>query len=215
MVTALSRRVVYVWLLLLALGVLIAAVEGTALFTSPPPERTGRFPVFTFGEDELGAVEAIWQGRTATVVRDPGGLWLRHDGSHRHGTGSSDAGGEHRPDPQHSRAIAEQLAVSARMLADRRMLPDRSLDAYGLVKPQLMLAFYARKGNAVDYTRPLDVLYVGDMLTTGYSYYTMRDGDREVTLIPRYQIALLLALLFGEDAAPSPLPAQSATGAGG
>jgi hypothetical protein len=41
----------------------------------------------------------------------------------------------------------------------------------------------------------------------------MREGDQDLSLIPRYQIALLLALAFGADQAPTPLPPrQAATG---
>jgi hypothetical protein len=69
-----------------------------------------------------------------------------------------------------------------------------------------MIAFYGRNGDRTDYARPLDVLYVGDLLPTDYAYYAMRDGDDQLSLIPRYQVALLLALAFGPDRAPTPLP---------
>ena len=310
-----SRRVTAAWSLLLALAALIVAIEGTSLFSAAPPERTGRVPVFGFTEPDLGAVEVVWQGRTASIVRDPSGLWLRrehghgHADEHRHtdgaghahgtggarghhhtdgtgdadghrhsdgtgdahghrhadGTGDADghphtdgtgdahghrhtdgtgdahghrhadgvghgdthgheaghrhdgaAGGGHagvpepRADPAASREIAETLAAAARMLADRRIGVERGLDAYGLAKPPIMVAFYPRGEDGPDYARPLDVLYVGDLLTTEYTYYALRDGDREISLIPRYQIALLLALAFGEENAPSPLPARAA-----
>ena len=109
-------------------------------------------------------------------------------------------------DPERSAQIAEQLALTARMLADRRVRPEQSLDEYGLANPQTMIVFYGRTKNGVDYSRPLDVLYVGDLLPGEYTYYAMRDGNQELYLIPRYYIALLLALMFGEDQAPTPLP---------
>lgn len=199
-----SRRTLAVWLLLAALIALIAVIEGSALWRAPPPAKTGRVPVFAFGEPDLGAVEAVWQGRGATLVRTADGAWLRHDGGHRHD--ASDPGTEHRPAADESARIASQLAISTRMLADRRVAPERALDAYGLARPALMLAFYPRGANGADYARPLAVLYVGDQLPTGYSYYTLLDGERDLTLVPRYQIALLLALLYGEAAAPTPLP---------
>lgn len=205
MSTGPSRRTVVVWGLLAILAGLIAVIEGTDLFRTTPPPRTGRVPVFHFTEAALGAVEAIWQGRSANLVRDAAGRWMRHDTGHRHGDGTAPA--EHRADPKESAHIASQLDVTARMLADRRIQPDRALDAYGLAQPALMSAFYPRGTSGPDYSRPLAVLYVGDQLPTGYSYYAVLDGERDVSLIPRYQISLLLALLYGEDAAPTPLPA--------
>ena len=199
-----SRRTLTVWLLLGVLLAAIAVIEGSELFRSPPPAKTGRMPVFRFTESTLGAVEAVWQGRGANLVRAADGRWLRHEAGHRH-DGSAPSP-EHRPSPEEATRIARQLEVTARMLADRRVTPERALDAYGLARPQLVLAFYPRSAAGADYARPLSVLYVGDQLPTGYSYYTMLDGERELTLVPRYQISLLLALLYGEDAAPSPLP---------
>jgi hypothetical protein len=201
--SALSRRVAGAWLVLLVLLVAIAILESGSWLATAPPERTGRVPVFRFTERDLGAVEVTWRGRAASLVREASGQWLRHDASHRHQDGSRD----HVADPQAAETIAEQLAVTARMLADRRIVPERELDAYGLAKPELVIAFYARGDAGPAYARPLAVLYVGDLLPTRYAYYTLLDGEDEITLIPRYQIALLLALLFGEDEAPSPLPA--------
>jgi hypothetical protein len=100
--------------------------------------------------------------------------------------------------------MAERIDLMARMLADRRVKPAQSLDHYGLSNPQTMIAFYGRQGAAAAQT--LAVLYIGDLLPTRYAYYAMRPGDRELSLIPRYYIALLLALAFGEDQAPTPLP---------
>jgi hypothetical protein len=199
-----SRRTLLVWLLLGVLLAIIAVLEGTDLMRSSPTVKTGRIPVFQFSEADLGAVEAIWQGRGANLVRAAGGQWLRHDSSHRHD--GSTASPEHQPSPEDAARIASQLDVTARMLADRRVSPERALEAYGLARPALMLAFYPRGTTGADYARPLSVLYVGDQLPTGYSYYAMLDGERDLTLIPRYQIALLLALLYGEAAAPTPLP---------
>ncbi len=34
----------------------------------------------------------------------------------------------------------------------------------------------------------------------------MRDGDQQLSLVPRYYIVLLLALVFGKDQVPTPLP---------
>lgn len=205
-------RLVIVWLLLLTLVGAIAVQEGTDLFApEPAPAHTGRVPMFDFGEPDLAQVEILYQGQSATLMRDPGGQWFQHQGGHHH-TGAAEGetapvpGDVHVAEPGRAAEIARQLAVTARMLADRRVEPERDLEAYGLLDPQAMIAFYGRDGERTDYARPLDVLYVGDLLPSDYAYYAIRDGDDELSLIPRYQIALLLALAFGEDRAPTPLP---------
>jgi hypothetical protein len=198
------RRLVVVWLLFAVLLAGIIAHEITDIF-EPEPPRTGRMPMFGFRERELGRVDVIHQGQTATLMRDTAGAWL-HRGAHRlHSHADT-----HAADPTSSTAIAERLELMARMLTDRRVQPEQSLDHYGLTNPQTMIAFYGRTG--VDHSQPLAMLYVGDLLPTQYAYYTMRPGDRELSLIPRYYIALLLALAFGEDQAPTPLPMQGGKG---
>ena len=70
----------------------------------------------------------------------------------------------------------------------------------------MVFSFYPRETNDPTSLRPLEVLYVGDMLPSKYTYYTMKDGDNDIYLVSRYFIAMLLAVTFGEDQAPSPMP---------
>jgi hypothetical protein len=207
-------RAVVVWLLLLVLVAAIGVLEYTELLRPEPPSPTGSVPVFDFTEPDLGSVEVIYAGRSAALMRDARGQWLRHDTGHRHGGASDDGAassstGSHTADPEQAKRIATQLAVTARMIADRRIRPDREMGEYGLASPQVSIVFYRRTGDETDFSKPLDVLYVGDLLPTEYAYYARRNDDWELLLIPRYQIALLLALLFGEDQAPTPLPARA------
>ena len=44
------------------------------------------------------------------------------------------------------------------------------------------------------------------MLPSRYTYYTLLDGDTELFLVPRYFVTMVLALAFGEDQIPTPLP---------
>ena len=208
--TGLTRRQLVVWLMMSALVGVIVVLEFTDVLEPGPPPQTGRIPMFRFGEPDLGGMEVIYQGRSAVLMRDAHGRWFEHDASHRHGDADGGAeavpGDVHEADPERSAEIAEQLALTARMLVDRRVKPELSLDEYGLASPRAMMVFYGRTEDGVDYARPLEVLYIGDFLPGEYTYYAMRDGDEELSLIPRYYIALLLALVFGEDQAPTPLP---------
>jgi hypothetical protein len=207
------RRLYIVWLVLAILLAGIIVHEVTGIFEPAPPTRTGRLPMFAFREPELGRVQVIHRGRVAALMRDAAGIWFHHGASHghrheHHGHGEhphEEANAPHAAGPiPTSAAMAERIDLMARMLADRRVKPAQSLDHYGLSNPQTMIAFYGRQGAAA--AQPLAVLYIGDLLPTRYAYYAMRPGDRELSLIPRYYIALLLALAFGEDQAPTPLP---------
>ena len=93
-----------------------------------------------------------------------------------------------------------------------RVRPEQDLKRYGLDNPQAIIAFYGSQGKGVEASQLLDVLSVGDLLPTQYAYYAMRVGDTELSLIPRYYIALLLASVFGAEHAPAPLPARDGTG---
>ena len=183
------RRLYIVWLVLAVLLAGVILHEATGLFDPAPPPRTGRLPMFAFREPDLGRVQIIHQGRIATLMRDAAGTWL-HRGAHT--------------SPPSAAAIAERISLIAHMLADRRVTPAQRLDQYGLDNPPTMIAFYERQ--AAQASKPLASLYIGDLLPTQYAYYAMRSGDHELSLIPRYYIALLLALAFGEDQTPMPLP---------
>jgi hypothetical protein len=214
------RRLYIVWLLFAVLLAGMLVHEVTSIFEPAPLPRTGRLPMFAFHEPELSRVEVRHQGSATALMRDATGAWFHHGASHghhhRHGGGQGDhdhatTNTLHAANPMpSSTAIAERIELMARMLADRRIKPEQSLDHYGLTNPQTMIAFYGR--NEPDASQPLAVLYVGDLLPTQYAYYTMRPGDRELSLIPRYYIALLLALAFGEDQAPAPLPLPAGKG---
>jgi hypothetical protein len=80
------------------------------------------------------------------------------------------------------------------------------LDTFGLENPDIIFSFYPSKTDDTESLKPLEILYVGDMLPSKYTYYAMKDGDGEVYLVPRYSITMLLAVAFGADRAPSPLP---------
>lgn len=217
-----SRRTVLVWVLL------IVAVAALVQMDRVPTEQydahdhgseeldelpEGRFRVFAFGERQIGSVTVAWKGRHVDFARDPNGRWAQvghsHDESHdadghRHdATGHVHEHGEQAAATPDAAQITEQFEISAKMLADRALQPDRPLTEYGLEEPDILLTFRDRLNGD-----PLAVLRVGDLLVTGYAYYTMLERrPGRLLLIPRYQINLLLALAFG-DQAPSLVPVR-------
>ncbi|MCY3855995.1 MAG: hypothetical protein OXF78_06845 [Rhodospirillales bacterium] len=217
-----SRRTFLVWVLLLVAVVALVQTERTP----PQPHEghdhgpeglddlpEGRFPVFAFGEPDIGSVTVAWRSRHVDFERNPDGSWFQvshahdHDHGHDHGVDghTHDHSGD-RPDKPDVAQITEQFEITARMLADRAIKPDRRLVEYGLERPDIVLTFRDRLNGD-----PLAVLRVGDLLVTGYAYYTVLERrPNRILLIPRYQINLLLALAFGDEA-PSLVPERAET----
>ena len=48
-----------------------------------------------------------------------------------------------------------------------------NLDAYGLQNPEIIFPFYPHETDKPDSLEPLETLYVGDMLPSRYTYYTL------------------------------------------
>jgi hypothetical protein len=236
-----SRRTILVWVLLLVAVVALVQMDRTPTEQYDAHDHgpegldelpEGRFRVFAFGERQIGSVTVDWKGRHVDFARDPAGHWMQanhaHDDAHgadghqhgadghAHGYGPDqhwhDAEGHaHDHDGRHTETpdaaqITEQFEISARMLADRALEPDRPLAEYGLEEPEILFTFRDRLNGD-----PLAVLRVGDLLVTGYAYYTMLERrPGRLLLIPRYQINLLLALAFGDEA-PSLVPVREDT----
>ena len=223
-----SRRTFLVWVLLLVAVVALVQTD------RPPPQQDdshdhgpgglddlpeGRFPVFAFGEPDIGSVTVAWKSQDVDFERNPDGRWFQvsrahdhdhdhdHDHGHDHDVGghTHDHGGDGTDSPDATQ-ITEQFEITARMLADRAIKPDRPLVEYGLERPDIVLTFRDRLNGD-----PLAVLRVGDLLVTGYAYYTVLERrPNRILLIPRYQINLLLALAFGDEA-PSLVPERAET----
>lgn len=209
----LSRRTVVVWL---ALAVLVVALiqmddapvegddrhgHGSAALDGLPE---GRFPVFAFSEAEIGSVTIVWKGRHVDFERGPNGDWEAggHAAQHSHESDGHSHDHVHAPSRQVPPGdVAEQFAIAARMLADRSIEPEQAFSEYGLEEPEIAITFRDRLNGD-----PLAVMLVGDLLVSSYAYYAVLERNpRRILLIPRYQINLLLALAFGDEA-PPPLP---------
>ncbi|MHC4107765.1 MAG: hypothetical protein ACYSTY_06755 [Planctomycetota bacterium] len=60
-------KLLAVWALLSVLVGAIVVLERTDVFEPEPPPKTGSFPMFRFGEPDLGAVNVIHEGRFAAL----------------------------------------------------------------------------------------------------------------------------------------------------
>ena len=227
---------------ILLLGVI--AHEHTEIFTKNPPPKTGQLAMFTFSEQELGRIEIIFEGNSRTFTKDSNGNWLLLEGHHQHHeahTHSDEELGEH----DHGKAISssdikQQIEITTRMIADRKMVVNKmnsfsdavvcvedtihthtttsraiatrddcvAIASWGLDNPATSLIFYPTQEEEKNFGKPLAILYVGDMLPSRYTYYTRKDGDDDVYLVPRYFIAMILAIAFGTDQVPSIRPSR-------
>ena len=225
---------------ILLLGVI--AHEHTEIFTKNPPPKTGQLAMFTFSEQELGRIEIIFEGNSRTFTKDSNGNWLLLEDHHQHHeahTHSDEELGEH----DHGKAVSssdikQQIEITTRMIADRKMVVNKinsfsdavvcvedtihthtttsraiatrddcvAIASRGLDNPATSLIFYPTQEEEKNFGKPLAILYVGDMLPSQYTYYTKKDGDNDVYLVPRYFIAMLLATAFGPDEVPSMRP---------
>jgi hypothetical protein len=210
------RRITAIWLVLVVLGGWIVYVEWSGKEASPPASKA----LFSFRESDLAAVELHYEGRLATFLRSPGGLWFQHDASHRHappettsaGTVVAETSAPHahaEPDPALADQIARTIDFVARIVADRRIQPKLSLREYGLENPPILLLFFARTPHGSAAPQPLAALAVGSTLPTGLSYYAQENGARDMAIIPLYQVNGLIKLAFGIDLTP-PLPERPA-----
>ena len=211
----LRRRLILIWAVFAGLLAVILATEfdigggGDAatpgLQVDGHGHGAGGRRMFVFGEGEVGAIDVLYWGRAGSLLRNSEGRWFQHRAGHRHGIGATTPrpGELHRATPEAEIRIAKQVAITAAMTADRRIRPRRGLADYGLDKPAMVILFHGREDNEIGYKAPLAVLYVGDPDPTEFAYYARREGDEEISLIPRFQISLLVALTHGAGAAPT------------
>jgi len=231
-----SARAGVVWAVFAVLVGVVVYLETRAVIPEIPSEEKRR--MFAFREAELGQVDLFYQGRLATLMRSPGGLWFLHDSSHSHSSaaapGSPEAAApgkstapappsparvtanEAKPFPEAPQAkahtepdsakaakLASSVDFLSRMIFDRRIQPTQPLKEYGLENPAVLILFYRLSPEQGKTGVPTASLYVGDTITTGYAYYAQMPGDRDITLIPLYQVDTLVQAAFGIDPHPA------------
>ena len=107
------------------------------------------------------------------------------------------------PDEQKSEEMAKAIDFLARTVFDRRITPTEPLKEYGLDNPQIVIIFYPRHADNSAGAAPLTSYYVGAPLSHAQSYYAQLAGDRDIALIPLYQVNMLTMLAYGEVAQAS------------
>ena len=179
------RRVVLVWLVLVALLATIATLEyaerrRTARAAGGDARRLLAAPV-----SELGAVEIAEAGRLHRFERDTAGRWFYH-GVH----GGSEGEHAHAADPAVAERVKRTLAALGRARMERGLPLQGDGATYGLTAPDLVVLVY-RPGQR----QPLAQYAVGHEAPDRLSRYVLRVGASAVVTIPNYHIDNLRALL--------------------
>lgn len=180
-------RVVAVWLLLAALGILIAALEYTDVVAARAhrPGALDSRMLVPIPVAQLGAVELADAGARHRFERDASGAWFYH-GAHR----GSEAAHAHDVDPVLSRTIERALLAFGRTRIERSFGRVTDGTLYGVTTPRILILIYRASE-----TQPVIQYAVGDLAPDAASRYVDVVGGAGVVTIPGYQIDNLLALV--------------------
>ena len=177
----LPRRLLAVWLALIALVTIIVLIE----YQPAEEEAVEENLLLPIPVGELAAIEIGAAGALHRFERDAGGAWFYH-GSHA----ASEAAHAHQPDPAAAQRIGAAFEALGRARIERRLPYDRNSQQYGVAAPKMVLLLYT-KGDA----RPIAQYAVGDVAPDTFSRYVHRVGGAQTVTIPNYQVENLLGLL--------------------
>jgi hypothetical protein len=181
-----SRRLIAVWLLLVALAVAIVMIERDRR-AATSAEEGGRdvrrlLPVEVA---ELGAVEVMYTGTLHRFERDATGVWFYH-GIH---TGSEGQHG-HNADPAVAAQIEKAFTGFGRTRMERQFPLNIQADEFQVTRPEIFIMVYRPKE-----VQPLARYAVGIIAPDGVSRYVLPVGSSYVVTIANYQIDNLLNLI--------------------
>jgi hypothetical protein len=184
--TPVRRRVVVVWLVLVALIGVVAAVEltdsrpGSAPSTVDDARRLLPLPV-----EAIGAIEIVNAGVAHRFQRSETGAWFYH-GVHAPSEGDH----SHPVDGVLAERIDAAVRAFGRTQIERQLPRQRDGHAYGVATPRMVVLVYRSHD-----TQPLVQYAVGDIAPDTVSRYVDIVGQRGVVTIPDYQIRNLSALI--------------------
>jgi uncharacterized protein DUF4340 len=191
-----KRRVLVVWVVLLALIGAIAVIEVQDRARSRSADANdARDPrmLLPVAVADLGAVEIAHAGVMHRFERDATGTWFYH-GVHTPVQGAHG----HQTDPVLAKRIDAALTALGRAHIEREFGLEKGVAEYGLNTPQMVILLYRSNQQ-----QPLAQYAIGDVAPDTYSRYMMVVGRSKVGTIPNYQIENLLGLIK-EAAASAP-----------
>jgi len=191
-----KRRVLVVWVVLLALIGAIAVIEVQDRARSRSADANdARDPrmLLPVAVADLNAVEIAHAGVMHRFERDATGTWFYH-GVHTPVQGAHG----HQTDQVLAKRIDAALTALGRAHIEREFGLEKGVAEYGLNTPQMVILLYRSNQQ-----QPLAQYAIGDVAPDTYSRYMMVVGRSKVGTIPNYQIENLLGLIK-EAAASAP-----------
>jgi hypothetical protein len=185
----LRPRLLAVWVVFVALGAAIVAIEFRDRGATPgrDSDTQGRDPrlLVPVPLAQVGAIEVAHAGSIHRFERDAAGQWFYH-GVHA----KTDATHSHQADPAMAQRIEFALQGFDRARMERSLPVGVALQQYGLATPQMVILVYRPKE-----LQPLLQVAVGDVAPDTFSRYVMVVGSSSVVTIANFQIDNLLALI--------------------
>jgi len=184
--TAMSRRLVAVWLLFVALAIAIVLIERQqrAVTSAEEGSRDAR-RLLPAELADLGAIEVMHKGTLHRFERDSAGAWFYH-GIH---TGSEQQHA-HNADPAVAAQIEKAFTGFGRTRMERQFPLNIQADEFQVTRPDIFIMVYRPKE-----MQPLARYAVGIVAPDGVSRYVLPVGSTYVVTIANYQIDNLLNLI--------------------
>jgi len=182
----LSRRLVAVWFLFVALAVAIVLIEQQhrTATSAAAGSRDVRW-LLPAEVADLGAIEVMHKGTLHRFERDSTGAWFYH-GIH---TGSEQQHG-HNADPSVAAQIEKAFTGFDRTRMERQFPLNIQADEFQVTRPEIFIMVYRPKE-----VQPLARYAVGIVAPDGVSRYVLPVGSTYVVTIANYQIDNLLNLI--------------------
>ncbi|HYR87729.1 MAG TPA: hypothetical protein VE422_26840 [Terriglobia bacterium] len=181
-----SRRLVAVWLLFVALAIAIVLIERQqrAVTSAEEGSRDAR-RLLPAELADLGAIEVMHKGTLHRFERDSAGAWFYH-GIH---TGSEQQHA-HNADPAVAAQIEKAFTGFGRTRMERQFPLNIQADEFQVTRPDIFIMVYRPKE-----MQPLARYAVGIVAPDGVSRYVLPVGSTYVVTIANYQIDNLLNLI--------------------
>ena len=181
-----SRRLVAVWFLFVALAVAIVLIEQQhrTATSAAAGSRDVRW-LLPAEVADLGAIEVMHKGTLHRFERDSTGAWFYH-GIH---TGSEQQHG-HNADSVVAAQIEKAFTGFGRTRMERQFPLNIQEDEFQVTRPEIFIMVYRPKE-----VQPLARYAVGIVAPDGVSRYVLPVGSTYVVTIANYQIDNLLNLI--------------------
>ena len=189
------RKLIAIWLILVALGVAIYLGETKRSERISAPTVRDERKLLPLPIESIGAIELINKGTLHRFERDKVGVWFYH-GMHAASQGEH----AHQADRQAAELIDKALTAFGRTRRERTFPLNAAADEFGVTRPDLFILVYQSAS-----VEPLARFAVGIVTVDNFGRYVLPVGSAEVVTIADFQIKNLLDLIdaLNRPAGPS------------